>query len=137
MVLPDSPKASAALSRRCLQNVLRENLGIKKHDLSQEIDEVLKQRILPPSVAADLDAVRAAGNFAAHPIKSAATGEITDVEPGEAEWLLDVLEAMFEVLFVEPKKSAARREALNQKLAAAGKPLLKLAPPPPPVEGGT
>ena len=30
LVLPDSEKASAALSRRCLQHILREKAGIKK-----------------------------------------------------------------------------------------------------------
>jgi hypothetical protein len=33
-----------------------------------------------------LDAIRTIGNFAAHPIKSTSSGEIVDVEPGEAEW---------------------------------------------------
>ncbi len=39
-----------------------------------------------------IDAVRVIGNFAAHPIKSKSTGEIVDVEPGEAEWNLNTLE---------------------------------------------
>jgi len=30
LVLPDSPKASAALSRRCLQHILGEKAGVKK-----------------------------------------------------------------------------------------------------------
>ena len=41
LVLADSPKASAALSRRCLQHLLRENAGVKPSDLSKEINQVL------------------------------------------------------------------------------------------------
>ena len=36
-----SKKASAALSRRCLQFVLREKGGASSRDLSKQIDEVL------------------------------------------------------------------------------------------------
>lgn len=35
IVLPDSPKASAALSRRCLQNILREKAKVKPRDLAK------------------------------------------------------------------------------------------------------
>jgi hypothetical protein len=41
LVLTFSPKTSAALSRRCLQNILREKAGIKKGDLSTEIQQVI------------------------------------------------------------------------------------------------
>lgn len=37
-VLQHSPKASAALSRRLLQHILHEEIGIRKRDLSMEID---------------------------------------------------------------------------------------------------
>ena len=40
LVLSDSPKASAALSRRCLQNLLRGAAGVKPGDLSIEIQQV-------------------------------------------------------------------------------------------------
>lgn len=42
LVLSDSPKASAALSRRCLQHLLREKAGIKKSDLSNEAKNSVK-----------------------------------------------------------------------------------------------
>jgi hypothetical protein len=37
VVISDSPKASAALSRRCLQNLLRDKGGVTPSDLSNEI----------------------------------------------------------------------------------------------------
>src|SRR3989337_328653 len=41
LVLADSPKASAALSRRCLQHILREQFRVKPGKLADEIKEVL------------------------------------------------------------------------------------------------
>lgn len=70
LVLADSPKASAALSRRCLQGILREKAGVKHSSLHNEIQEVLNGGTLPSHLADDIDAVRNIGNFAAHPIKS-------------------------------------------------------------------
>jgi hypothetical protein len=124
-VLADSPKASAALSRRCLQIILREHAKAKPQDLSKEIDEVLASKQLPTHLAADIDAVRHIGNFAAHPIKSTSSGEIVAVEPGEAEWQLDVLEGLFDFYFVGPAQSQRKRDALNAKLADAKKPPMK------------
>ena len=125
LILTLSPKASAALSRRCLQNILREKAGIKKGDLANEIQRVIDSKTLPSHLSESVDAVRNIGNFAAHPIKSTSTGEIVDVEVGEAEWLLDVLEALFDFYFVQPAILKAKREALNKKLADIGKPPMK------------
>ncbi len=48
-----------------------------------------------------------------------------DVEPGEAEWLLEVLEALFDFAFVQPKKLEERKKKLNKKLQDLGKPQMK------------
>ncbi len=125
LTLADSAKASAALSRRCLQHVLREKLSVKKGDLAGEIQQVLDAGKLPSHLLESLDAVRNIGNFAAHPIKSTSSGEIMDVEPGEAEWNLDVLEALFDHVFVQPAVLQKKRDALNAKLKEAGKPQVK------------
>ncbi len=129
LVLADSAKASAALGRRCLQHLLRERVKVKPADLANEIQELLDSNILPSDLADDLDAIRNIGNFSAHPIKSTNTGEIVDVEPGEAEWTLTVLEELFDFYFVRPTRSAAKRAALNAKLAEAGKPPMKRSRP--------
>lgn len=121
LVISDSPKASAALSRRCLQHILRETLKIQKKDLFQEIQQVIDDGLLPADLLESIDAIRNVGNFAAHPIKSQSTGEIVDVEPHEAEWNLDVLEMLFEYLYVRPAMIKKKRESLNSKLSDAGK----------------
>jgi len=120
-----SAKASAALSRRLLQRVLREKLGIQRNSLAGEIEEFVGQPGVPSHLAEAVDAVRNIGNFAAHPLKDQHTGEVVDVEPGEADWLLDVLESMFDFVFVQPQRLAKRRADLEQKLQATGKPRLK------------
>lgn len=125
VVLADSPKASAALSRRCLQHLLHEKARVNPSDLSKEIDQVLASKTLPSDLADAIDAVRHVGNFAAHPLKATNTGLILDVEPGEAEWLLDVLESLFDFYFVRPAQLASKRDALNKKLGEAGKPAMK------------
>jgi hypothetical protein len=125
LTLSFSAKASAALGRRCLQNILREKAGVKKSDLSNEIQEVIDSRTLPSHLAESIDAIRIIGNFAAHPIKSTSTGEIVEVEAGEAEWTLDVLESFFDFYFVQPAILKAKRDALNAKLSDAGKPPMK------------
>jgi hypothetical protein len=124
LVLADSPKASAALSRRCLQQLLREYAKVKPQDLYNEIQELLDRGTLPSDLAEALDHVRVIGNFAAHPIKSQCSGEVLAVEPGEAEWLLEVLESLFDFYFVRPEILRRKREAINRKLQEAGKPPL-------------
>jgi hypothetical protein len=124
-VLPISPKASAALSRRLLQRVLREEFQIPPSDLSREIDVFIQTKGASSTLNDEIDAIRNIGNFAAHPMKSSSTGEIVDVEPGEAEWLIDVIEDLFDFAFVQPKKLQERRHRLNKKLQDLGKPPMK------------
>lgn len=121
LILTDSPKASAALSRRCLQNVLRTAAGVTHGNLANEIDRVLATNTLPAGTASNLDIVRDIGNFAAHPIKNTSTGEIVDVEPHEAEWNLEVLESLFDFYYVLPARAKAKKDAFNKKLVDAGK----------------
>lgn len=106
-------------------SVASRRVSVKPADLSKEIQEVLDRGTLPTHLADAIDAVRNIGNFAAHPMKSQHTGEILDVEPGEAEWTLDVLEELFDFYYVQPAKLAERKAGPNQKLEAAGKPPMK------------
>jgi len=121
-VLSTSEKASAALSRRCLQNLLTQQ-GYKQRDLVKQISAALKD--LPRRIAENLDAIRVIGNYAAHPTKHKHTGMIADVEPEEASWTLDVLEDLFEHYYVQPKIAEKKRKKLDAKLKSLGKPPLK------------
>jgi hypothetical protein len=125
LVLPYSPKASAALSRRCLQAILSK-AGYTQKDLAKQIDAALNEadarKALPSGVYTMLDAVRNFGNFSAHPITDQTTLQIIDVEDHEAEYCLDILDALFDHYYVRPEEAKRRRAALDAKLVAAGKP---------------
>jgi len=123
LVIVDSPKASAALSRRCLQLMLRDEGGAKHGNLSNEIDEMMPK--LPSYLGDAIDGVRNIGNFAAHATKSENTGAIVEVEPAEAEWLLETLEGLFDFYFVQPELLSRKRNELNKKLQETGKPDMK------------
>ena len=94
-------------------------------NLADEIQAVIDSDKLPSDLTESIDAIRNVGNFAAHPMKSIQSGEILDVEPGEAEWTLDVLEELFDFYFVRPEQRRKKREALDLKLKEAGKPAMK------------
>jgi hypothetical protein len=73
-----------------------------------EIQTIIDSGKVPSYISEGLHAVRVIGNFAAHSIKSTSTGEIVDVEEGEAEWNFDVLESLFDFYFVQPAITAKR-----------------------------
>jgi hypothetical protein len=127
-VLPLSNKASAALSRRCLQAILQ-GQGYTQRDLAIQIDALLNEqnpvKAIPSSLRATVDVIRNFGNFAAHRITDQTTLQVLAVEPGEAEWCLDILEEMFDHYYVKPAEAKARKAALDAKLVGAGKPRSK------------
>ena len=115
LVLSISPNASAALSRRCLQHILRNKLSVRQSRLKDEIDEVIERRETLPQISESLHHLRQFGNFAAHPDTDRSTGEIVPVEPGEAEWCLEVIEMVFEVYFAWPAKQQAMQKAIDSR----------------------
>ncbi len=127
-VLPISAKASAALSRRCLQVILRAH-GYKAKDLAKEIDLLLNEqdpkKAIPETLRVAVDGIRNFGNFSAHPITDVTTLQIIDVELEEAEWCLEILEEAFQHFYVRPAQAKVRKAALDAKLIAAGKPAAK------------
>jgi hypothetical protein len=126
LTLGDSPRASAALSRRCLQQLLRDEAGAPPGRLYDEIEWVIAKGGLPAHAVESLHSLREIGNMAAHPNKSTATGDYLEVEPGEAEWTLDLLDTLFDHYFVAPARTAARKAALDARL---GRPAPGSTPP--------
>ena len=128
-VLPVSAKASAALSRRVLQAILR-NQGYDNGSLSAQIDQALVDdspgKALTSAIRISIDAVRHLGNLAAHPTTDKESLDILDVEKAEAEWCLDTIEALFEhYYFSKSTEVKERLAALNAKLSRAGKPSVR------------
>ncbi len=118
LVVDTSPKASAALARRCLQTLLVFR-GAKKSDLVDQLAEVYTT--LPGYVQTFVDNIRKLGNLAAHAKTSKSTGEIVPVEPSEAEWMLELLEELFDHYYAKPAEAATRQAALTAKFADAGR----------------
>jgi len=125
MTLVISPKASAALSRRCLQHMLREQ-GYKAKDLADEIDLLLAEstpgKALPQYTRSDVDAIRNFGNFSARPTINKASLEVINVEEHEAETCLQTIEELFDHFYDGPARARERKANLGEKLTAAGKP---------------
>ena len=125
-VLPISPKASAALSRRVLQAILDEQ-GYQGRNLFQQIEGVLEdtkpEKVLPSGIRETVDAIRNFGNFSAHPITDVTNLQIIDVEPEEAAWCLQIVERLFDHYYVRPAEDKKKIADLNKKLTSAGKPL--------------
>lgn len=97
LIVSLSPKASATLSRRCLQGMIRDFWGISRARLKDEIQE-LKGNIASSTWQA-IDAVRSIGNIGAHMEKD--INVIVDVEPGEAELLIKLIESLIEDWYVQ------------------------------------
>ena len=91
-----SPKASATLSRRCLQGIIRDFWGISKPRLVDEINAI-KDKIDPLTWQA-IDAVRSIGNIGAHMEKD--INLIIDVEQNEAGILINLIELLLKEWYI-------------------------------------
>lgn len=105
-----SPKASATLSRRCLQGVLRDFWAVKPGRLVDEIEEI-KDKIDPLTWEA-IDAVRKLGNIGAHMEKD--VNLIIDVDPEEARLLTDLSETLFRDWYVAREE---RKNSMSKLIA--------------------
>jgi Domain of unknown function (DUF4145) len=113
-VLPESPKASAALTRRRLQKLLKKEAKTKADKLVDQLAK-LSAGTLPDEFSGLIDAIRRFGNLAAHH-----DDRISDVEDHEAELCLDILEEVIDYYVVEPKLGTERIAKVNAQLTAAG-----------------
>jgi hypothetical protein len=114
-----SPKASATIARRCLQGMIRDFCNISKDGLIDEIKE-LRERVdsgrapaavLPDSVDA-LDDVRNIGNIGAH--MEADINAIVDVDPDEAQVLIELIELLFSEWYVATEIRQKRLRHLKE-----------------------
>jgi hypothetical protein len=116
-----SPKASATLSRRCLQGMIRDFWGVKKSRLIDEIDGI-REKIDPLTWQA-IDAVRQVGNIGAHMEKD--INLIIDVEPREAQLLIELIELLFKEWYIHKHEREANLKAIanvaSAKTGAKGK----------------
>lgn len=91
-----SPKASATLSRRCLQGIIRDFFGISKDRLVDEVNSI-KDKVDPVTWQA-IDSVRKIGNIGAHMEKN--INLIIDVDPAEAQLLIGLIEILIKDWYI-------------------------------------
>jgi hypothetical protein len=109
-ILNLSPKASATLSRRCLQGMIRDFHKVTKHTLNDEI--LALKDILDTDTWDSIDAVRRIGNIGAHMEKD--VNVIVNVEPEEANLLIQLIEQLIEDWYVAREDKKVRAEKLRQ-----------------------
>ncbi len=113
-----SPKASATLSRRCLQGMIRDFCKITKYTLDQEIkalrslvDEGSAPHGVTPESVDGIDHVRKIGNIGAH--MEADVNLIVDIEPEEAQILIELIETLFDEWYVSRHKREQKFSSLK------------------------
>ncbi|TBL47989.1 DUF4145 domain-containing protein [Obesumbacterium proteus] len=116
-----SPKASATLSRRCLQGMIRSVWEVKPARLVDEIKAIESQ--IEASMWKAIDAIRNIGNIGAHMEND--INIIVDVDPDEAEMLIGLLELLIQEWYVEKHEKKIRIDAITA--LAAEKKALKQA----------
>jgi hypothetical protein len=121
-----SPKASATLSRRCLQGMIRDFHGVIKNRLKDEIDSI-EQKVDPQTWKA-IDAVREVGNIGAHMEKD--INLIVDVDEGEAEMLVGLIEILIQDWYVA--RETRRQHLASVTALGTAKKTAKSAVPPTP-----
>jgi Domain of unknown function (DUF4145) len=139
-----SPKASATLARRCLQGMIRDFCRITRYTLDQEIkalrtsiDEGTEPRGVTPESVDGIDAVRKIGNIGAH--MEADVSLIVDIDPGEAQLLIELIETLFDEWYVAQDRRQKRfasvvalaeeKRAELEQLKIAAQEQKKLPPP--------
>ena len=99
--------------------------GYRQDSLSDQIEAVRNEsepdRKLPTVLLTIVDAVRQFGNFSAHQKRNMTTLQIIEVEPGEADLCLGIVEGLFEHYYVRPAIEAKELETVNEKLQQLGK----------------
>lgn len=103
-----SPKASATLSRRCLQGILRDFWSVKPGRLAAEIEQI-KDKVDPLTWDA-IDSLRKLGNIGAHMEKD--IDVIVEVDPEEAELLIGLVETLLRDWYITREERKARMSAL-------------------------
>jgi hypothetical protein len=133
-----SPEASATMSRRCIQGMIRDFWKVKKRTLWLEI-EAIKTKVDKETWKA-IHAVREFGNIGAHMQKN--IDLLVEVDPGEAEMLIKLIELLFRQWYVRRYDDeervaavvalgAAKKKQVDAKKQAA----LPAAAPPLQIEG--
>lgn len=105
-----SPKASAALARRCLQGMIRDFWNISPKNLALELESIKDKVELDTWEA--IDVVMKVGNVSAH--METAINQIVEVADHEAGSLIELIEMLVEEWYVNRHSRQLRLEKIKQ-----------------------
>lgn len=108
-ILDLSPKASATLSRRCLQGIIRNFHDVKPANLYNEIKQL--EGKIPASQYNVLHSLRQIGNIGAHLEDD--VNLIVDINKDEAEKLIKLLEHLFKVWYIDHHETENLYSSIN------------------------
>jgi hypothetical protein len=115
-ILSYSPEASAAVARRLLHRFLAEQVQAGSGGLAEQIRQTEGSPELPLYLEEALRTFSRVAKLEFGSGKSERPEALTPVEPGEAEWLLDILQPLFELYFVQPARLRRKQSALEEKI---------------------
>lgn len=121
-ILFASPAGAALLARRCLQQVLRFKLGIKKGKLFDEINEAAPRSEFSQPTKEAMGHIREIGNWGAHPTVDQ-SDTLIDVEPEDAEYTLEALEMVFDDLYVASNRAKSMKDRIAARKAGLSQPV--------------
>ncbi|MDA0988700.1 MAG: DUF4145 domain-containing protein [Chloroflexi bacterium] len=108
--------ACAAFARTCLEKIL-DDKGIPKfrdiRNLEKRIERFVADVPMNSALRENVDSIRKMGNFI-HLNETVFTGEFDDIDSGQATYVLDILNDLFEELHARPKQQADRRRQLEE-----------------------
>lgn len=116
LIKDKSPKASATLSRRCLQGMIRDFWGVKPGNLYSEIRALEGMGRVDPQTLDSIDAVRKVGNIGAHMEED--VNVIVEVTEGEAEVLLALIDSLVDDWYVARHGREERSRRLKEIVAS-------------------
>jgi hypothetical protein len=117
-----SPESTAALSRRLLQRLLAAKAGASDGALVDQIRRAVLGPDMPAYLKQGLQMYSRLAGLDSEENKSLRPEALAGVEPGEAEWLLDVLQSMFDLYFVQPARLQRKQQSIEEMIAPPAPP---------------
>ncbi|HXY62753.1 MAG TPA: hypothetical protein VEJ22_07480 [Nitrospirota bacterium] len=105
-----SPKVSSALSRRCLSEILRDFWRVQPGRLGDEFRQI--RATVDPLTWEAIESVRKSGMIGARMDSEGA--EILDIEPGEAESLIGLIETLIQDWYVTREERRKRLAKMKE-----------------------
>ena len=110
LTLEMSPKVAAALARRCLSSMIRDYWQVQPGSLGDEFRQI--RGTADPLTWETIESIRKSGLIGAHMESEGA--EILDVDPGEAELLINLVETLIEDWYVTREERRKRLTGIRK-----------------------